>query len=289
MNRLAYLFIFLFIVSSSLIFSQTIPRVAEITDPAGLEEGGFGNGIAGVDWDQDGLPEIYACNTNMVDRTNELVPKIYKFEWNPVTSEWDSVWGVVAPVTLIDLQNTWPAFAYGDVDKDGKSEIFWGPVNFLPDNTFPNINPNPLRVIVYEYPDDGSDNMGVSDGLGGFLPNASTSIVNSDNFELRPLRFIIADPDNDGTEELIFADRIGVTDTSDVAWHVGILSVSDIPDFGSGTETWTVEFSGMSDVNLDSTGAKYDVAVLNNFVYVFDANLTGGSKVWPVRYSSGSW
>jgi hypothetical protein len=32
-------------------------------------------------------------------------------------------------LTEIPLQNTWPAIAYGDVDKDGKMEIWWAPIN----------------------------------------------------------------------------------------------------------------------------------------------------------------
>ncbi len=126
MNRLLTLLTVLLLLSVSYIQAQTFPRVAEISDPAGFEEGGFGGVIAGVDFDGDGLPEIYACNTNMIDRPNELIPKIYKFEWNTVTSTWDSVWGAVAHSRT---QNTWPAFTWGDLDKDDKLKLYWGPVN----------------------------------------------------------------------------------------------------------------------------------------------------------------
>ncbi|MEJ2618411.1 MAG: VCBS repeat-containing protein [Ignavibacteriaceae bacterium] len=138
--------------------------------------GGFGNFVAGVDFDGDGLPEIYACNTNMIDRDGELVPRIYKFEWNESTSSWDSVWSATAP---LDKQNTWPAFAWGDLDKDGRPEIYWAPVNYSP-------YPDVARVLVYEYAGDGSDNMGVDDGFGGFLPNASTDIVAGDGINNKP-------------------------------------------------------------------------------------------------------
>ena len=49
--------------------------------------------------------------------------------------------------------------------------------------------------------------MGVSDGLGGFMPNASTNIlpyVPLAPLNIRPIRFVIADPDADGKDELIF-------------------------------------------------------------------------------------
>ena len=272
MNRLLTLLTVLLLLSISFTQAQTFPRVAEISDPAGLEEGGWGGVITGVDFDGDGLPEIYACNTNMIDRPNELVPKVYKFEWNPVTSAWDSVWGATAP---LQNQNTWPAFTWGDLDKDGKPEIYWAPVNY---GTYPELP----RILVYEYPGDGSDNMGVDDGFGGWEPNAKTTIVSGDGVNLRPLRFVIADPDGDNTDELIFADR--ATDH-----HVGVLSVDDIPDNGGSLETWTTEFIGLGDINLSGTGAKWDVVALNNYIYTFDGNLTDGSLVWPIRYANGVW
>jgi hypothetical protein len=271
MNRFAYISVFITFLFATIIFAQTLPRTAEIKDPSGLEDG-FGGIIAGVDFDQDGLPEIYAINSNFIDRDYELVPRIYKFEWNPTTASWDSVWGATAPLTL---QNTWPALAWGDLDKDGKPEIYWGPVNYSP---YPEVS----RVLVYESQGVGSDNMGVDDGFGGFLPNASTPIEAGDAVNLRPVKFVIADPDNDGTNELIFADRNGY-------WMVGVLSVDDIPDNGGGLETWTTEFSGLGDINLTGAGSMWDVAVLNNYIYVFDGNLTDGSKVWPIRYSNGNY
>ncbi len=277
MNRLAYFFLFLLVTFSINVSAQLFNRTFEITEPSNFEEGGYGGIIAGVDFDQDGLPEIYACNTNMVDRTTELVPRIYKFEWNMNTSSWDSVWGAVAPVALVEWQNTWPGFTSGDLDNDGKPEIIWGPVNYFTTLL------NPARVLVYEYPGDGSDNMGVFDGVGGFDPNAYTTIVGDNSFNTRPVRFVVADPDNDGTDELIYCDRVA----SD--YHFGVLSVDDIPDNGGGLETWTLEFSGYQDINLSGSGAKWDVAILENFIFTFDGNLTDGSKVWAAKYTSSGW
>lgn len=274
MNRLLTLLTVLLLLSISYTQAQTFPRTAEVKDPAGLERG-FGAVVAGVDFDGDGLPEIYAVNTNMIDEPYELVPRIYKFEWNSVTSAWDSVWGAVAPV---ELQNTWPALVAGDLDEDGKMELYWAPVNNIGTDL------NPARILVYEYSGTG-EGMGVDDGFGGFEPNAKTSIVTAPSFNLRPVRIVIADVDNDATEEIIFVDRAaGAGD-----WHVGVLSVDDIPDNGGGLETWTVEFSGVGDINLSGSGNKWDLAVLNNYIYVFDGNLTDGSKVWPIRFAGGNW
>jgi len=269
MNRLFTLLSMLLLLSISYTQAQTFTRTAEISDPAGFEEGGFGGVIAGVDFDGDGLPEIYACNTNQIDRPNEVVPKLYKFEWNQNTASWDSVWGAIAPVPM---QNTWPALTWGDMDKDGRPEIYWGPVNFIDTDL------NPARVLVYEYPGDGSDNMGVDDGFGGFEPNAKTSLATSDNFNLRPVRFIIADPDNDGQDELIFCDRAGT-------WHIGVVSVDDIPDNGGGLETWTTEFAGDVDANLATAGASYDLVVVDNGIYLVNSSGT----ISAIKYDAGNW
>jgi len=266
MNRLFTFLTVLLLLSVTYTQAQTFPRTAEIKDPVGLERG-FGDIVAGVDFDADGLPEIYACNTNMVDGDYELIPRLYKFEWNIATSAWDSVWGVVAPV---ELQNTWPALTYGDLDKDSKPELYWGPVNNIGTDL------NPARVLVYEYPGSGNDEMGVSDGFGGFEPNAKTSITTTPSFNLRPCKFVVADPDGDNTDELIFVDRAGT-------WHVGVLSVDDIPDNGGGLETWTVEFSGEG--NADLAGTPYDLVVVGNQIAVVNSNGTIGK----IRFEAGNW
>jgi hypothetical protein len=238
--------------------AQTLlQRTALIRDPSQLEQG-FGNVIAGVDFDGDGLPEIYACNSNFVDGAYELIPRLYKFEWNPTLARWDSVWGYVSD---IPQQNTWPGLAWGDIDKDGRKEIYWGPVNFL-DAT---LNPNPPRIVVFEYPGDGSNNMGVSDGFGGFLPNAKTPIVTENMFELRPIRFEIADIDNDNNQEIIFADRRASTGN----FHIGVISVNTIPNDGSGLEVWTTKFSGVGDFVLAGTGNKWDLTVVPPYIVLW--------------------
>ncbi len=238
------------------------------------ETGGFGNLVVGVDFDNDGQPEIYACNTNFIDRDDELIARIYKFEWNEATSSWDSVWGAIPG---IPLQNTWPALTWGDLDKDGKPEIIWSPVNYLDAST----NPNPSRVIVYEVVGDGSDNLGVDDGFGSFLPNAETSIISADNTELRPIRSMVMDIDNDGTQELIFCDRRAGTGD----YHYGVLSVDDVPDLGGGGETWTLEASGLGDPIISGTGNKWDFNVLGSTIYLFAEN----GMVYPVKYDAGTW
>ncbi|MFZ1517455.1 MAG: T9SS type A sorting domain-containing protein [Ignavibacteriaceae bacterium] len=276
MKQLFFLIFLFTIVLSANLYAQLFTRTAEINEPSGLDRG-FGGIIAGVDFDQDGLPEIYACNTNMVDAPYEIIPRIYKFEWNRTNSTWDSVWAAIAPYGLIDQQNTWNSLVSADLDQDNKPELIWMPVNYLDANS----NPNPARILVYEYPGDGSNNMGVSDGLGGFIPNAHTSIVNLSMFDLRPIRTVIMDIDQDNTQEIIFSDRrASVSD-----WHVGVVSVDDIPDQGNGTENWTVEFNGVGDINLSGTSDKWDLAVLDNYIYLFN----NSGLVSILKYENNAW
>jgi hypothetical protein len=263
-----------FILTFALVGQQEFQRTFEI-QTSDFEVGGFGNIIAGVDFDGDGLPEIYLCNTNMIDRDEELIPRLYKFEWNPITETWDNVWTAISD---IPLQNTWPALTWGDLDGDGKPEIYWGPVNFTSAE-----NPNPARILVYEYPGDGSDDMGVADGLGGYLPNAQWTIVDADNFNLRPIRFIIKNIG--GQDKLIFADRAAQSG----GFHYGVISVDDIPDFGGGTETWTLEASGVDDPILNdpnvSARNKWDLAIVGDIIYLFAEN----GLVYPIKYDGQDW
>ena len=275
MNRQIYFFVLVTSLFSVQIFTQTLTRTAEIKDPSGLELA-FGNIIAGVDFDQDGMPEIYAVNANIDDRPYEMIARIYKFEWNSNTALWDSVWGAEATL-YVPQQNTYPALTWGDIDKDGKPEIYWGPSNFLD----PSINPNPYRVLVYEYPGGGSNYMGIDDGFGGFEPNAKSQIIVQNNFSVAPIKFVISDPDNDGQDELIFSNQSAGTNN----FHLGILSVDDIPDNGGGLETWTLEYSGLNEPNLTGTGNKWDFVVVGPFIGLFNAN----GKTSLLEYDAGNW
>ena len=230
MKLLSTLLTSLFFISAIQISAQqNFTRVFSLPTET-WEVGGFGGLVAGVDFDGDGKLEIYACNTNMVDRPEELIPRLYKFEWNG--SDWEMVW---MTDTNIPLQNSWPGFTWGDLDKDGKYEIIWAPANFL---SFGSISdPNPPRILIYEYPGDGTDAMEVFDGVGGYLPNAYTTIVDKNNTEVRPFRIVIEDIDDDGDDEIIFADRRA--NTGD--YHFGVISVSDVPDYADGTESWILK------------------------------------------------
>jgi len=250
-------------------FGQLFTRVAELPLPA-LENAGFGNMVAGVDFDGDGYTEIYLVNNNWADFGQELIPTIYAYEFDG--SAFSLVWQATLAPGIV-LQNTWPALTSGDLDKDGRPEIIWGRVNY---SGSPSNDP---RVIVYEYAGDGSNNLGVPDlsNPGNWLPNSKWAIDTAAGVNLRPFRWFVADPDGDGTNELLFSTRAGT-------YSFGVASVSDIPNNGDGSETWTLEYSGGPATSGDSN-AGYDLAVLDNKAFLILAN----GNVWPFNYSGGVW
>lgn len=244
-----------FLINSP-VFAQGFTRGTEIAVPeTELNTGGTGAMVAGVDLDNDGLTEIYLVNDNWNDTPSELIPRIYKLERNQ-GGVWEVVWKAVAPVKL---QNTWPPLVVGDLDKDGKKELIWGVVNFITDSTM-----NPYRILVYEVKGDGSDVLGISSG-DNYLPNAKTTIVSEDDKNIRPSQFVLADVNEDTNDEIIFSDRGGESGDS---VFFGVISVSNIPDNGDGSETWTLLTSAL-DFETGEIYNKWDAAVLGKNCYFF--------------------
>jgi len=229
----------------------------------------WGNVVSGVDFDNDGKIEIYAVNNNWTDTPDELTPKIYKYELN--NGIWEIVWSTILPG--VEKQNTWPALTYGDWDNDGKMEIIWGPVN----NTDNTTNPNPTRIAVYETKGDGSDIMGINIGSGLYKPNAQWSMTVNDYDDIRPIRWLLEDVDQDGIKELVYCSRVP-------GYRYGIISVNNIPDNGDGSEIWTTKNTGMWDPNIDPE-IIYDLAVLNNTIYLFSQN----GNVSRIKKVNGTW
>lgn len=265
MKYFYYSFILSVLLFSISFGQQSFERIYEIPVPQ-IENTGFGEFITGVDFDEDGRPDLYAVN-NMLDQGgSEEIPKIFKFELN--NGVWDSVWS--ATITNIPQQNSWAALTTGDWDQDGKPEIIWGPANWLSGQ-----NTNPPRILVFEYAGDGTDRMGL-DIFGNFKPNAEWSITPNENEELRPFRWELADIDSDDDLELCFADRRS-------NYVYGVVSVDDIPDDASTTANFTLETSGYQ--KSLPAGTVYDMVVIDNAMYLIhsDGNIT------IVRYSNNQW
>ncbi|MDP4196080.1 MAG: FG-GAP-like repeat-containing protein [Bacteroidota bacterium] len=252
---LSYLFI-----SGYLAAQNTFVRKYQIPLPA-VEPEAFGNVIAGVDFDGDGKKEIYAVNENWNDTPGELIPRIYKYEFNG--TGYDSVWSAVLN---IPKQNTWAPLTYGDIDGDGKMELIWGPVNFL-DQT---VNPNPARVVVFKSKGDGSDIMGVPDGNGNYKPNATYTITSLAMDEQRPFKFVCADVDNDGKDEIIYTSRKGYT--------LGVIGVDKIPANGDGSEKWTLKYKYSGTIG-------YDLVVMNKVIYQF----TTDGTIIATKFDGTNW
>ena len=235
-------------------------RVAEI--PAAADDvGGFGYVIAGMDFDNDGKKDIYAVNTDWHDVVGQdLVPRIYKYE-DDGAGNWSVVWSTRLP---LEFQNTWAPLAAADLDNDGKGELVWGPVN----NFGGGLQPNPERIVVFETVGDGTDGMGIDNGDGTWSANAQWTITDQNDFNLRPFRWLIHDIDNDGAQEIVSALRVGD--------GINIYSVDDVPDNGGGTETWSLDYSGV-------TGTHYDLAIIDNTVYGIRDNGDVTPVTWDVN------
>lgn len=261
-------FTILFVAAAFSFAQQSFVRSAEIPVPE-IENTGIGAFVSGMDFDGDGKKEIYGVNSMFDNGGNELIPRIYKWEWNG--SSWDSVWS--ATLDYMPSQNTWPPLISGDWDNDGKGEIIWGPVNNF------DAGANPNRIIVFEAAGDGTDRMGV-DNFGNYLPNAQWTITTQDNFNLRPFKWELLDFDNDGKKELIYASRV---DQSGPGNRFGVVSVTNIPDNGDGTEVWTLEASGNG--ATINTSTLYDMAIIDNTIYLMHSD----GSVTPVKYSNNTY
>ena len=225
-----------------------------------LDIGGFGHIIAGLDLDGDGYSEIYAINSDWHDvMGKDLIPRIYKYE-REANGDWSKVWSTRLP---LDFQNTWGALTYGDIDQDGKGEVIWGPCN----NFGGGLQPNPERIVIFETPGDGTDNMGVQNPDGTWRPNAQWTITANPSENIRPFRWYVNDIDGDGHDEIVAGCRAGD--------GIEVYSVDTVPDAADSTETWSLEFSGVSETF-------YDIAIMNGVIYGIDND----GDVWAVKYDA---
>ncbi|MEN8192212.1 MAG: FG-GAP-like repeat-containing protein [Bacteroidota bacterium] len=227
MMKLKSLILLTMLLAGSIFAQDTFIRSAILDAPATYPSG-FGATVAGVDLDGDGKLEIYSVDGMTDFMTGDEIPQIIKYELNGTS--WDSVWAASLPD---ERQNTWAALTTGDLDGDGKPEIIWGYTESFSTNTTPD------RITVFEV--DGDDVLGISDGAGNFTPNTSWNMDVPESTSMRPLKWVAFDIDEDGKEEVVFAERRD-------HFNFGIISVDDVPDAGPGSETWTMEFNAKTEL-----------------------------------------
>jgi len=283
------LFLLTLLLSVSLVAQDSFVR-STIIDPPSTYASGFGATVSGVDLDGDGKIEIYSVDGMSDFMTGDEIPQIIKYELNGTS--WDSVWAASFPT---ERQNTWAALTVGDLDGDGKKEIIWGYAESFSTNTTPD------RVVVFEA--DGDDVLGIADG-DNFLPNTAWNMDVTASTSMRPLKWETFDIDADGKEELIFAERRDY-------FNFAIISVDDVPDAGTGSEVWTMEFNKdtelydqflrsnviespdggfgniVTGVDLDSDGLMDLYAVNNNWGDGPNGELI--PKMYKYELVSGAW
>jgi type IX secretion system substrate protein/uncharacterized protein DUF5689/VCBS repeat protein len=268
--KLSFLILTTLLLSTALFAQTDLFKRSAIIPVDTNDVGGLGGVISGVDFDGDTFMEIYSVNNDWEDIPGkDWTPRIHKYE-NSGTG-WEEVWST--ELTFLSAQNTWPALTYGDWDQDGKMEIIFGPVNNSGggDTVY-------TRLTVYESVGDGSDAMGIDNGDGSYDPNARWSINETSGYNLRPFRWHLTDIDSDNDLELVFGARAG-------AERFGVISVTDIPDAGDGSEVFTLETSGLDTTLVIDGGTIYDIAVSDSLIVLFH---TSGS-VTPIVYTGGEY
>jgi Secretion system C-terminal sorting domain/FG-GAP-like repeat len=268
--KLSFLILITLLLSTALFAQTDLFKRSAIIPVDTNDVGGLGGVISGVDFDGDTFMEIYSVNNDWEDIPGkDWTPRIHKYE-NSGTG-WEEVWST--ELTFLSAQNTWPALTYGDWDQDGKMEIIFGPVNNGGggDSIY-------TRLTVYESVGDGSDAMGIDNGDGSYDPNARWSINDTPDYNLRPFRWHLTDIDSDNDLELVFGARAG-------AERFGVISVTDIPDAGDGSEVFTLETSGLDTTLVIDGGTIYDIAVSDSLIVLFH---TSGS-VTPIVYTEGAY
>ncbi len=205
--------------------------------------------LAGMDLDGDGNKEILFTT----DET--LAPggpdpgflDVYLYETNGDNS-FEYVWHY----THDEGSNSLPALAYGDIDDDGKWEIYFG---------IPTINDDPNDLYIFEQDDTG---------VFPATPTAEYDYERDGTADFRPAGFQVVDVDKDGQKELITVSR-----TSNARELVVISPDAGIDAFA----TFTIEFEAGNDILAG--GGVYDVDVVD-----FDQD--GLNEIWVNTWNNWS-
>ncbi len=197
--------------------------------------------LTGMDLDNDGKKEILFSTDETLSPggPDPGYLDVFLYENNGDDS-YEYVWHY----THTDPSNSFPPLAYGDVDKDGLWEIYFG---------VPTINDDPIDLYVFEQNEDLT------------FPETPTTTwdYNRDGAaDFRPSNFQIVDLDGDGQDELVTTSRTAGNREVVIASPAGAIDAFTV---------WTIEFEVGNDVV--GGGAIYDMDV-------FDFDNDGFMEVW---------
>ncbi len=196
----------------------------------------------GMDFDRDGRREIlFATDETLAPggpSTGFLDIYLYEATGN---DQYSHVWHY----TTTELCNSLPALTYGDIDKDGKWEIYFGA---------PTVAPSTNKLLIFE-----------QDASGGFPANPTLiyDCGRAGALDFRPSGLKLDDVDGDGKIELVIQSRTANRRELVVSSLVG----NDFDDFAS----FNIEFEAGNDVL--GGGGTYDVEVVD-----YDGD--GKKEIW---------
>ncbi len=263
------LYVFLIVLFASGVFAQSNTwQVAWKMEQLPFKAPKVGSELAivkaGFDTDKDGKGE-FICGYTDYD-TNYVF--MYEASGN---NTYNLVWYWRIPIRI----NSFTALAVGDLDKNGKDEIFVG----LPAVVDPE-SPNPDRIYVFEWNGTvGENSYGNFDGTA-YSPTSAFNCELPNLTDFRPYSMEVTDIDNDNSNELIIGVRTGGRGR-----EVMVLSVTG--EF-SGFGTWVIEYNltgltggslySVTTGDLDNDGYKEIYAFIWNLFTLHIIEATGPNQ-----------
>ncbi len=196
----------------------------------------------GMDFDRDGRREILFATDETLSPAGpaEGILDLYLYEATG-NNQYTHVWHF----STTEICNSFPAIAYGDIDKDNRYEIYFG---------VPTVAPNTNKLFIFEQ------------DAAGVFPSAPTLIYDftrAGALDFRPSGLQLDDVDNDGKIEIIAQSR--TANRRELV--VLALETPAFDDFAS----FKIEFEVGNDIL--GGGGTYDVSVVD-----FDND--GKKEIW---------
>ncbi len=211
--------------------------------------------LVGMDFDSDGKKEIlFTTDETLVPGGPDPgVLDVYLYE-NNGDDNYEHVWHYTHP----DSSNSLPALAHGDIDGDGRQEIYLG----IP--TCGGMVPNPCSPTSEHT--DANDLLIFEADDAGVFPSTPTAVYDygrAATEDFRPAGFHLDDVDNDGKIELVTQSRTG--------GNRELVVISLVGNSLDAFATFNIEFE-VGEAVLGG-GGTYDVMVVD-----FDGD--GAKEIW---------